>query len=100
MLNFFLRVRIDFFEEDKNAVDLSPPFIENNVRVSLKQIFGQVGAEIPFKVLVKSSEDVFILATCAEFAVKLRTALTLQSAIQGRTCAYDVTEAGFTLLDL
>ncbi len=80
-------------------------YLENNVTFALKNLFGELGAAAPIKVLKveKKSDDgdpraSFLLACQDHAAAKVRAALSLQGVYQGRDCAYHVIAAGHTLL--
>ena len=79
----YLLVKLEF-EENNCDLDTSLEYITNNICGSLKAVFGEVGASIPFSVIkycpVTSSTIIECPDTCL---VKLRTALSLQNSYQG-----------------
>ena len=97
--DWYLQVKL---ETDNDAeVDTSLAYLENNIRFSLKSVFGEVGAALPFSVLQFSSRTRQAVVRCSHTGlVKLRTALTLQRSYQGAACCYTVCRASPSLLAL
>ena len=72
-------------------IDTSLDYITNNIIVSLKSVFGELGAAIPFSVLKYCPDSSSLIVSCPDSGlVKLRTALTLQNNYQG-----DITKEKF-----
>jgi len=93
----YLLVRIDI--DDSSEVDRSIHYLETNITYSLKTLFGDCGAAIPFSVLRFCSLTAVL--SCPDHSlVKLRTALTLQSTYQGHPCCYTVVKLSKNLLCL
>jgi len=93
----YLLVNLDI--EDSAEVDTSVHYLETNITFSLKTLFGDCGAAIPFSVL--KFEDLTAVLSCPDKSlVKLRTALTLQGTYQGNTCCYSVQKVTKNLLSL
>jgi len=105
MSHYFFCVELCFSSTKSRAsVDLSIPYLANNVTFALKSLFGEVGAAIPIEIL-KSTEKApasidFLLRCPAHVAVKVRAALTLQGTFQGHECAYHVLAADSSLLQI
>jgi len=93
--NTYLVVKLDI--ESVPEVDRSITYLENNIIFSLKTLFGDCGAAIPFSVL-KFSDLTAVLSCPDTSVVKLRTALTLQNTYQGHSCCYTVLEVSKNLL--
>jgi len=90
-------------ETEKNQTDLdtSTEYITSNIGVSLKTIFGDLGASIPFTVLKYCSDSSSVIISCPDTdLVKLRTAITLQNNYQGVDCCYSVTRVVKDLISL
>jgi len=93
----YLLVKLDI--EDSTEVDTSIHYLETNITFSLKTLFGDCGAAIPFSVL--KFQDLTALLACPDKSlVKLRSALTLQGTYQGNTCCYTVQTISKNLLSL
>jgi len=93
----YLLVKIDI--EDSAEVDTSVHYLETNITFSLKTLFGDCGAGIPFSVL-KFQNLTAVLSCPDQSLVKLRTALTLQGTYQGNSCCYTVLRVTKNLLCL
>ena len=79
----YLLVKLET-ETNSTDLDTSPEYITNNIGVSLKTIFGDLGAAIPFTVLKYCSDTRSVIISCPDTdLVKLRTAITLQNSYQG-----------------
>ena len=106
MFDYFYRVRLNFdrdLSRIKDKVELSVPFIENNISTALKSVFGESGAGIPFNVVKVTEETDFldlIIATNLTFAKKLRAAITLKSQFQSVPSFYEVLNESDTLIEL
>jgi len=105
MSPYFFSVKLCFSSAKSRAsVDISIPYLANNVTFALKSLFGEVGAAIPIEVLKSAEKDPasveFILRCPAHVAVKVRAALTLQGTFQGHECAYHVLSADTSLLQI
>jgi len=93
----YLLVKLDI--EGCAEVDTSVNYLETNITFSLKTLFGDCGAAIPFSVL--KFENQTALLSCPDISlVKLRTALTLQKTYQGNNCCYTVQKVTKNLLCL
>ena len=79
----YLLVKLEF-EENNCDLDTSLEYITNNICGSLKAVFGEVGASIPFSVIKYCPETSSTIIECPDTClVKLRTALSLQNSYQG-----------------
>ena len=79
----YLLVKLEF-EENNCDLDTSLEYITNNICGSLKAVFGEVGASIPFTVIKYCPETSSAIIECPDTClVKLRTALSLQNSYQG-----------------
>ena len=79
----YLLVKLEF-EENNCDLDTSLEYITNNICGSLKAVFGEVGASIPFTVIKYCPETSSTIIECPDTClVKLRTALSLQNSYQG-----------------
>ena len=79
----YLLVKLEF-EENNCDLDTSLEYITNNICGSLKAVFGEVGASIPFSVIKYCPETSSAIIECPDTClVKLRTALSLQNSYQG-----------------
>jgi len=86
----YLLIKIDL-DGDISELDTSKEYINNNIKSSLKTVFGELGAGIPFSVLKYFPDTRSIVLECPDSGlVKLRTALTLQNNYQGVDCCYSV----------
>ena len=80
----YLLVKLEIESKAFKEIDTSLDYISNNIIVSLKSVFGEVGAAIPFSVLKFCPDSSSFILSCPDSGlVKLRTALTLQSNYQG-----------------
>jgi len=95
----FLLLHLEFEGTNKNR-DLTKTFLKNNITFALKNLFGEVGAAIPFSVLKLSDTGEAILSCPAQSVVKLRSSLTLQGTFQGENCCYSVKQEARSLLQL
>jgi len=90
--------------DNPREVDLSTSYLRNNIQFSLRTLFGEIGAAIPFDVcdvLVKEDNSITSLISCpTPSLLKLRSALTLQSTYQGQDCCYIVKTVTNNLLTI
>jgi len=95
----YLLVKLE--TENCKDLDTSVSYLTSNIILSLQQVFGEVGAAIPFSVLNFSTESRKAILACPESGlVRLRTALTLQKSYQGSACCYSVERVSPDLLSL
>lgn len=94
---FFCRDLPDEFTQ----VDVSPHLIKKNVQLSLKKLFGEVGASINIDVLKCSSSKHRAFIRCpSDNFIKLHCALTLAGKFEGIQCAYRIHNISPTLITL
>ena len=80
----YLLVKLEF-DSNLTQLDTSEEYIRNNILTSLKTVFGELGAAVPFCVVKYLSDINSVIISCPDTnLVKFRTALTLQSQYQGR----------------
>jgi len=95
----FLLLHLEFEKSNKSR-DLTKTYLKNNITFALKNLFGEVGASIPFSVVKLSESGEAIVSCSAESVVKLRSSLTLQGTFQGENCCYTVKRVARSLLQL
>lgn len=97
----FLLVKLEIEEKAIKEINKSLDYISNNITVSLKSVFGECGAAIPFSVVKYCPDSNSVILSCPDTGlVKLRTALTLQSTYQGFDCCYSVEKVVKDLISL
>ncbi|XP_031357910.1 ribonuclease P protein subunit p14-like [Photinus pyralis] len=81
--------------------EITPALFKNHILTSVKQVFGEIGAAVPFDVLkYDSTQNRAILRVPRDHYVKFRGSLTLAGYYQGVLCAYTVHKASPLLLSL
>jgi len=91
----YILLRIEI--EDNINIDTSKQYLETNIVYSLKTLFGDCGAGIPFTVL--QFVDFKAVVTVPDSSVvKFRTALTLQGSYQGINCCYTILKVSKSIL--
>ena len=82
----YLLVKLEIEGKSIKEIDTSLDYISNNITLSLKSVFGEFGAAIPFSVLKYYPDSSSLILCCPDSGlVKLKTALTLQNSYQGDT---------------
>merc|ERR1712080_19859 len=85
----YLHVRLEL-GEGEGEVDRSQQYLDSVITLSLKTVFGEVGAAIPFTVKKFSKNEAVI--ECPDTGLdRVRAALTLQSSYQGRPRCFTTT---------
>jgi len=104
MSQVFLLLRLDTEAQPgghQPEVDLSPAVLQNNILLALRNLFGEVGAGYPVDILkINRTKQEFLVATYAEYLVKIRTALTLHGRYQGDRCCFSTIKVTESLLSL
>ena len=96
----FFSIRLDI-EGEKLLSDVSQSVLENNIQHSLKKLFGEVGAAVPFSILRFDPTNLTSIIQCpSDYLVKLRSALCLESKFQGERCCYVTLKVSHSLLNL
>jgi len=91
----YILLRIEF--EDNENIDASKEYLETNIIYSLKTLFGDCGAGIPFTVL-EFADFRAVVTVPDSSVVKFRTALTLQGNYQGINCCYTILKVTKSIL--
>ncbi|XP_026996540.2 ribonuclease P protein subunit p14 isoform X1 [Tachysurus fulvidraco] len=95
----YLKIYLDFENHDKKS--LSPEQFKQFIISGVKDLYGEVGAALPFDLLTFDQHTLSaVLRVYNRGLVKLWSALTLIGAYENKPCAFRVTQVSPFLLAL
>ncbi|KAK5649138.1 hypothetical protein RI129_004030 [Pyrocoelia pectoralis] len=81
--------------------DITAALFKNHIITSIKHVFGEIAAAIPFDVVKYDPSEIrAIVRVTQDHYVKFRGSLTLAGYYQGKPCAYIVHKVSPLLLSL
>ncbi|XP_043830592.1 ribonuclease P protein subunit p14 [Dromiciops gliroides] len=94
----YLKVQLEFQDRGFRLTDAQ---FKQLIILALRDLFGEVGAALPFDVLAYEEKNLSaILRICSSGLVKLWSSLTLLGSYQNKKCAFRVTQVSPFLLAL